>query len=75
MSDDEFIAYCEAHSRTERMGFVPAHIARLLQLAGDEKQAAEFEALPVQIISADLSNLCVAARARLSAQPPSGHSQ
>ena len=75
MSDEEFIAYCEAHSRTERKGFVPAHIARLLRLAGDEKQAADFEALSVQIISVDLSDLCVAARARLSAQPQSGHPQ
>jgi hypothetical protein len=51
VSDDEFLAYCEGMTETERCGFVPANIARLLRLAGHEKAAAQWDAQPLRIVS------------------------
>lgn len=50
MSDEEFILYCRSHCRTERAGFLPEHIERLLRLAGDER-SKDWVGVPVQIIS------------------------
>lgn len=68
MGDLEFIRYCETHSCTERSGFVPEHIARMLRLCGRDDEAKEWDAKhPHQIISVDMRPLCKVAMERLSA--------
>ena len=50
MTDAEFLDYCEAMTRTERCGFVPGNIVRLLRLAGEDERAKAWEgAAPVII--------------------------
>lgn len=70
MTDDEFIAYCEAHSETERAGFVPENIVRILRLSGNADLAAVWEkASPDMIvrIRADVMHpVCARARERLA---------
>lgn len=71
MGDLEFIRYCETHSETERAGFVPEHIARILRLAGRADDAKSWDGKPLQIISvhADVMHpLCEVARAALAAE-------
>jgi hypothetical protein len=46
MGDEEFIRYCESHCTTDRAGFVPQNITRILSLAGEFDLAAKWEAVP-----------------------------
>jgi hypothetical protein len=67
MSDDTFISYCEAHSLTERAGFVPVQLARICRLAGYDKIAEAWEREhPQRIVSADLRGICKEARERIA---------
>lgn len=50
MSDEEFLLYCRTHCLSSRAAFVPAQIARLLRLHGDEELAAQWDSLPNMII-------------------------
>lgn len=69
MEDDEFLSYCDAHSETERAGFVPDNIVRLLELAGEEQSLIdEWKELKGGIYSFDSDQiypLTEKARARL----------
>lgn len=66
MSDEEFLAYCESHSETERALFCGSQVARLLRLAGDPGDNAEEWELhrAERWFSVDLSDLCKLARKR-----------
>lgn len=50
MTDEEFLNYCTAHCRTERAGFVPSNISRLLRLAGKPEMAAHWDKANPQMI-------------------------
>jgi len=66
-SDSNFLDYVRAHSRTDRALFSDRHVARLLQLAGDDR--APIYAARSGFTSIDewtAKPLIDAARARLS---------
>jgi len=65
MDDQEFLLYCETMTNTERCGFVPKNIARLMRLAGQPDQASAWENQPNRIIDhchEAISNLVYLAR-------------
>ena len=65
MSDEEFLDYCDGMTETERCGFVPKQLARLLRLAGEEALAIQWEAQPNQIVDHihdDVTRLVIQAR-------------
>lgn len=72
MLDQEFLSYCLGMTHTERCGFVPEQIARLIRLSGgDEALAKRWDAYPISIHSLDkdaVRNAVAAARARLAEQ-------
>lgn len=70
MEDAEFINYCRSHSETERAGFVPENIERILRLAGRDNQADKWRGMGHQIVSvpADVMHpVCDEAQRRLIA--------
>jgi hypothetical protein len=69
MSDEEFLRYIESMCNTPDAGVVPAHIARLYALSGDEQQAAAWREAPLRVIRrehAALRTLVRAARERMA---------
>jgi hypothetical protein len=69
MNDLEFLDYCMAMTKTERCGFVPSNIARLLYLAGENDLAKEWEKEPNYIVSGchdAIENYVKKARARIA---------
>lgn len=50
MSDQEFLQYCGQHCCTERAGFTPAQIARLLRMVGLPALAACYDRMPNQVL-------------------------
>lgn len=69
MLDQEFLSYCLGMTYTERCGFVPEQIARLIRLSGgDEALAKKWDVYPISIHSLDKDTVREAvekARARL----------
>jgi len=43
MNDEEFLNYCEAHSKTPRCGFTAENLARLWRIAGREDFALTWD--------------------------------
>jgi hypothetical protein len=65
MDDNQFIAYCQTHSQTERALFNGHQVARLMRLAGDPYgNADQWEAHGDNWRSLDLSDVCRMARER-----------
>lgn len=69
MTDTELIGYCEIHCTTERALFHSKHINRMAALAGVN------EGVPTGWYSMHdlMEQLCVQARARMSALPGDTH--
>lgn len=53
MTDDEFLAYCEAHARTPRCGFVPSQLARLCKLANRPLWASFWGDQPNRVVDCE----------------------
>ncbi|TWB15574.1 hypothetical protein FBZ88_12927 [Nitrospirillum bahiense] len=77
MTISDFIAYCETHSETPRCGFVPAHIGRLMTLAGEPARAEAWFRMPPSVVSVpaeEIRDLVGKARARIACIRRSGFS-
>ncbi len=54
MNDVDFLDYCQEHSFTERCGFVPEHVARLVKLAGMSDETIRYwESQPITVYELD----------------------
>ena len=72
MTDSEFLDYCAAMTETERCGFTPTNIARLLRLAGHVDAAKRWEREPPGVVSnchEAISRHVAEARAALAGGP------
>jgi hypothetical protein len=75
MTDAEFLDYCDGMTETSRCGFVPKNIARLLRLAGHEKEAALWDNEPLRIVDgvhSEVEKYVAKARARHRATQTGG---
>lgn len=53
MTVPEFLEYCRTHADTPRCGFVPAQIARLYRLGGDDILARAWERQSNRVVDCD----------------------
>jgi hypothetical protein len=78
MTDEQFLSYCDSMTQTDRCGFVPKNIARLLRLAGEGHKAAEWEDEPNRVVSnchEGVKRAVEMARARLANQSTAGKAE
>ena len=57
MNDEEFLDYCNLHSRTPRCGFTPSQLGRLCMLAGLHTVAEQWLSEAPRVVNCDRESI------------------